>query len=283
MSRYRLSVLLAAAFARSAAVSSAGDLVGERIQAARERTAALQDDAAADRAARARSGGARADGGIHSPEAGSDPFYGKELDVDGIKIRSSERTSDAALEAAAQTVRKMTDRADVLANLVAAKLDIAVIARTEVTTDIPEYRHLKGTKTGDGRDWDADTRGIGGTRRIPTTSVGEENLLKLSPDPYRGEDILTHEFAHSVYLIGIAPSERRAVQAAYAAARESKVWGEATYAASNVEEYFAEASQAFYDAGQAANTKINNGVATREALRRADPGLEKILASIYTP
>lgn len=275
-------VLLAAACVLPAAVASADDVVGDSLRATKERTAVLQKEAGADRAARARAGAA-AGVQIHSPRAKSDPFYKKELDAGGIKIQSSGKTADAALTAAAQTVRKMTRRADVLANLVAAKIKIAVIARTEVTTDVPEYRHLKGTKTGDGRDWDTGTRGLGGTKEIPTTSVGEENLLKLTPDPYQGEDILTHEFAHGVYLIGIRPAERQAVQAAWAAARKSKAWGEATYAISNVEEYFAEASQAFYDAGQASNPGVNNGVGTREKLHRADPGLEKILVSIYEP
>jgi hypothetical protein len=217
-----------------------------------------------------------------------DGFYKKELDASGIKVRSSEKTADQALIAAAATIAKMTKRRDVLANLVKAKVQVAVIARTEVTTDIPEHRFLKGTKTKDGRDWDTGTRGLGGTVEVPTTSAAEENLLKLPEDSYAGEDILTHEFGHSVYTMGITADERRAVEAAFTAAQKTKAWGEPegasrSYAMESVDEYFAEGSQSFYGVAQSDKPSINNGVSNREKMKEADPALERILAAIYEP
>jgi alpha-glucosidase len=223
-----------------------------------------------------------------SAVSGDGPFYKKEIGAAGIKVRSSGNAADKALVLAAATIMKMTRRQDVLSNLVKAGVTVAVIARTEVTTDIPEYRSLKGTKSADGRDWDADMRGIGGTAEIPTTSAAEENLLKLPEDRYAGEDILTHEFGHSVYTMGITADERRAVQAAFAAAQITKAWGEPdgpawTYSMSSVEEYFAEGTQSFFGVGQSGNPSINNGVSNRETMKEADPALERILAAIYEP
>jgi len=50
---------------------------------------------------------------------------------------------------------------------------------------------------------DPRTRGLGGL----LTSCGEENLLGLEKDRYRGRDICVHEFAHNILGYGV-PSAR---------------------------------------------------------------------------
>lgn len=54
----------------------------------------------------------------------------------------------------------------------------ALMATTEVTTDIPEHRDL-------GAWWNTRARGLGATRERPVSTAGEENALCLSSDRYR--------------------------------------------------------------------------------------------------
>ncbi len=66
---------------------------------------------------------------------------------------------------------------------------------------MPEYRDLNAMYPA--VDWNARARGLGATVAIPLTSAGEENLLQLAGDRYVGENILVHEFAHSILNLGI--------------------------------------------------------------------------------
>src|SRR5262245_56142063 len=70
---------------------------------------------------------------------GLDPFYKKWVDAHGLPVVSSSRVPDAALlEARAIVLHMLERRPDVLARLAAARVRIAVMASTELTTDIPE-------------------------------------------------------------------------------------------------------------------------------------------------
>src|SRR6185369_8908161 len=94
-----------------------------------------------------------------------------------------------------------------LSNLAAAGAALHIIGRDQVTTDLPEWRHDKGKPLAEynGLTRDQRTRGMGGL----LTSCGEENLLKLEKDRYRGRDICLHEFSHNVLNNG-CPREIKA-------------------------------------------------------------------------
>lgn len=157
---------------------------------------------------------------------------------------------------------------------------IALIGPGQVTTDIPEHGHLRGRLTGDGRDFDAGTRGLGGTRAIPTTSVGEENVTRCGDTRYPRESILVHEFAHHIMNINVSASVRAAIADAYEAARRDGLYGDqACYAMSNYEEYWAEGVQAWFDAS--VRVDVNGGINTRELLCQRDPRLAAIMQAVF--
>lgn len=54
------------------------------------------------------------------------------------------------------------------------------------------------------RTYDNGCRGVGGTRSVPCTSVGEENLLRVDDMYYPEESILVHELAHTIMNIGVS-------------------------------------------------------------------------------
>ena len=205
-----------------------------------------------------------------------DPFYNKHTDYNGYPILSSDKVSDQALLEARYLISQMlADRDDLLKALIKSKCRFVVMAPTEMTTDVPEQRHLKNDpKT----NWDKRARGLGG--RI--TSCGEENLLNLKGDRYFNENILIHEFAHCVHNQGLRtvdPTFDRRLRACYSRAMEKKLW-EKTYAATNAGEYWAEAVQSYFDCN-APPGGVHNDINTREKLARYDPELFALIDEVF--
>ena len=118
-------------------------------------------------------------------------------------------------------------------------------------------------------------RGLGAALAVPLTSGAEENLLYLAKDPYKGESIFLHEFAHSIKALGIVfldPSFAERLEAAYDAAMQEDLWDN-TYVAVNLEEYWAEGVQSYFDVNLLVKPSngIKNFVETREKLKSHDP------------
>src|SRR4029077_11879908 len=117
------------------------------------------------------------------------PFYKKHVDAGGLPVVSSEKVPDLALREAQTIVTKMTSkRPDILKAMIERKTRLAIMAKTEVTTDIPEHRDLNTAFPQ--TDWNKRCRGVGATVFRPACSATEENLLQLDDDRYRGESIL---------------------------------------------------------------------------------------------
>lgn len=206
------------------------------------------------------------------------PFYAKGVTGDGVPVFASSRAEDGALLEAARLVRRMLTGAPRLERaLVSANLRVTVMAVDEFTTNVPEHSGLR-PKT----YWDRRARGLGGTPRRPVVSCGEENLLGLPGDPYRGENILIHEFAHAVHLVGMAaidPGFDRRLRAAYDAAKRDGLWG-GTYAITRPAEYFAEGVQDWFGCNMATGP-LYSKLTTRDALGRYDPRLTGLLAEAF--
>jgi hypothetical protein len=205
-----------------------------------------------------------------------DPFYQKYTDYKGYPILSSAKVSDRALLEARYLIGQMlADRNDILKALIKGKCRFVVMAPTEMTTDVPEQKHLKNDpKT----DWDKRARGLGG--RI--TSCGEENLLNLKGDRYRNENILIHEFSHCIHnqgLRSVDPKFDGRLRAIYARAMDNGLWKK-TYAATNAGEYWAEAVQSYFDCN-APPGGVHNDVNTREKLAKYDPEVFKLIDEVF--
>lgn len=214
-----------------------------------------------------------------------DPFYEKYISANGIPVISSWRVPDSALVKAWQTVMFMTnDLPDsILAQMQNAGARLGVMARYEGTTDIPEHAYLAKDTT---LNWDLRARGLGGDVDLPLTTCAEENVLCYQIDKYHAEDILIHEFAHAIHLIGIAPLDssfndtlQRLLDASIA---EGKY--ENTYAKSNLYEYWAEGIQNWFNV----NAEVpqpdgkHNQVNTREELKRYDPDLYELIHKYFS-
>jgi hypothetical protein len=118
-----------------------------------------------------------------------------------------------------------------------------IIGRDQVTTDLSEWRHDKGKKLDEynGLTRDERTRGMGGR----LVSCGEENLLRLPKDKYRGRDICVHEFAHAVRNYGMNREVRDQFNEQFQRSTEKGLWRKG-YAGSNADEFFAELSMWYF-------------------------------------
>jgi hypothetical protein len=225
-----------------------------------------------------------------------DPFYRKHCRATGLPIVTSQRVSAQGLRATARIVHAMlSTRPDVAAAMARNGGYVMIMSIDEVTTDVPEHRFLAADTA---VDWDTRARGLGGTLSLPLTSAGEENVLcrpwgrpsqwtTAAPigDPYFGESILVHEFAHSIHLTGLVSVDlgfQGRLDGAYTNAMATGLWTD-TYSATNSQEYWAVGVQAYFQA--AADVQSVDGVRgpinTRGELRSYDRRLFDLIDGVF--
>jgi hypothetical protein len=214
-----------------------------------------------------------------------DPFYKKYLDANGIPIISSWRVPDSALVKAWEIITFMTNDlpGKVLVQMQKEGLRVAVMARYEGTTDIPEHAHLENDTT---INWDLRARGLGGDLEMPLTTCAEENLLCYQIDKYHAEDILVHEFAHSVHLVGIAPIDPDFEPTLQKLLSEAIAQGKynGTYAQTNFYEYWAEGVQNWFNV----NAEVpkpdgkHNQMNTRKEMKQYDIKLYEVVGRYFS-
>ena len=202
------------------------------------------------------------------------PFYQKHLDIGGLPILGSAKVSDAALREAGWIIRHMlAARPGIADTLRKNDARVVVMAHNEYTTDVPEQSDWDRKEY-----WDKRARGMGG--RIG--SGAEENLLCFPGDPYDTENILIHEFAHTIHGYGLQdeiPDFNERLTRAYNDAIGQGLW-KGTYAAENVHEYWAEGVQSWFDNNRE-NDAIHNSVDTRAELKKYDPALAALCKEVF--
>lgn len=206
-----------------------------------------------------------------------DRFYKKYVDAGGLPVVASERVSDYALLEAAFLIGKMLqNRDDIVQALAKNRTRFVVMAFDELTTMIPEHSDLEPA-----RFWDKRARGLGATPARPAVSCGEENLLGFPGDPYEKENILIHEFAHTIHHMGLATVDEEfdgRLEALYRKAMAKGLWKN-KYAANNRAEYWAEGVQSWFDTNRPPDHDHNH-VDRREELETYDPDLAALIAEV---
>jgi hypothetical protein len=183
----------------------------------------------------------RRDRSLARPQIPSE-FYSRHLDCGGITIRAHRAVSRYAVQIACGKVNRMLRHIpNVRANLIAAGVEVHIVGRKQMLTDLPEFSSLKGKRDGN-REWDRE-RGISGV----TVVCAEENLLELPDDPYfsMNTDTCVHEFAHAIQLEGISKNLQAVIELRYKKALEDGLW-RGQYASTNELEFFAETSTWYF-------------------------------------
>lgn len=213
-------------------------------------------------------------------------FYQKYVETEGLYVTSSERVSDEALLKACDIMSLMlAKRPDVKAHMVKKGCHVMVIGKDEQTCDLPEFAHICNCEDSI-RYWNWRARGFGGAPEDEfSASCGEENLLALDADKYRGENILIHEFAHLIHtvgIVGVEPEFNERLEALRQNAIRKGLW-DRTYAVSNKEEYFAECVQSFFNCNAYASPAngVHNPINRRVKLKAYDPDMYRLLTAYF--
>ena len=213
-------------------------------------------------------------------------FYKKYMNVNGLAVCSSSQVPDSCFEAAYITFEALTRMLppEVMHSLTSRGARVTIMSKDEQTCDVPEHAHLANDPD---TDWNWRARGLGGTLRLPMSSCAEENIMHYRNDRYYNEDITIHEFAHTIHNVGIAPvfpDFNRELRACFDKARQEGKWHN-TYAGSNLQEYWAEGVQCWFNVNLEVSNENGNGVHnrvnTREELRRYDPDFYDILSRFF--
>jgi hypothetical protein len=216
-------------------------------------------------------------------------FYTQVVRLRGFPIAASAKVNPYALKEAAFLCELMLGkRPDVLEAMVKSGSRLCIMAHDEYTTDLPEFVRMGDRPMADfedfsGKDyWDARARGTGGSEHDPYCTCAEENLLGYEGDPYSTENILIHEFAHSIHLRGlnnVDPTFDKRLKETYEAAMKAGLW-KGKYASVNHAEYFAEGVQSWFDNNRE-NDHDHNHVNTRAELLAYDPGLAALCREVF--
>ena len=222
------------------------------------------------------------------PDLGLDPFYKKYLDAGGLPIVASDKVPDEALFQARGIIDEMlANGPGIRAELIELDRRVTVVSDDEVITDIPEFRDLYEKYPG--TDWNPRVQGGGlaGNIEDHTTAVWEGNLLCNENNVFPSEDILVHEFAHTILNMGVERQPggrefRRRLEEAYRKALDAGLWRQ-TYAGENPEEYWAEGVQSWFglnDRSWPANG-VHNQIDTRHELEAYDPRIADLIEEVF--
>lgn len=215
-----------------------------------------------------------------------DPFYKKYVNADGIPVVSSMNVNDSALIRASKVITQvLSKREDVKKAMITKGCKVMIIGEKEEVCDIPEYAEICDTPENIAY-WNKRARGFGGAPEHDfSASCGEENVICLPGDRYKGESILVHEFAHIIHMVGIVgvnPKFDNELETLLQKAIEKGLWKD-TYAVSNKEEYFAEAVQSFFNCNKYSEEPngVHNSINTREKLKSYDLDMYNLLLQYF--
>ncbi len=212
-------------------------------------------------------------------------FYKKYLDADGVPVVSSNSVADEALIKARDIIKYMLKNIPAeKAKMITNKLRVGIIGVNEKPTQMPEYSDLYSAFPG--TDWDNRARAYGATIQRPLTTNCEENMLcNQSADRYKGEEILTHEFAHAIHELGIrftTPGFDTELQTAFNNAVAKNLWTN-TYARTDIREYWAEGVQCWFNCNLEAipTNGVHNQINTRAELQTYDMPLYNLIKRYF--
>jgi hypothetical protein len=213
---------------------------------------------------------------IDPPEYG---FFAKVMDCDGILIKAPAAVSDAAIREAGRRISRALEHIPtVRRNLAAIGAEHHIIGKDQQTSDLPEWRQMKGKMHWDGSMlFDERTRGMGGF----ISSSGEENLLKLPSDRYKDHrDICSHEFSHGILINGVSPEIKRRFEDQRKRSTGKGLWK--SYAATNTDEFFAELTMWYFGTRGDYGSIQPRPKPGRAWLRRYDPEAYALFDDFYS-
>lgn len=198
--------------------------------------------------------------------------YTQRQEANGITIVANGKVSAEALRVATATIRTVTAKPEVRDPLVAAGAYVIVAARGQGILELPEFACLGRDAVG---GQVAHACGIADRADYPVVTVNEADLLGEKAGPCLGSNILFHELGHLVQTWTLSPPDYFDIRQFYEDAKRSGKYGQA-YAMINPNEYWAEATQAYFD-------RVAPAAQDRRWLEENDPQIFAIALRVYGP
>lgn len=221
---------------------------------------------------------------VTEPPERFDPFFEKYTNAQGIPVVASGDVPDRGLLVARDVILHMlTNRPSIQQHMIDEEYQLGVMADTDSTMDIPWYSDREkpdsvGEEMTVAEYWNQRARGLGGDE----ATCAEENILGYPGTKYFGENILVHEFSHSIHqaIRETNPKLAEEIESAYQDAMANDLW-DGHYASTNDSEYWAEGTQFWFNS----NYEYEDGkrqVLNSADLLRYDPKLYRLLEKVYT-
>ncbi len=212
-------------------------------------------------------------GVLHLPNPGEPrvfpAIYTQHATALGIDIVAGAGVSNEAIEKAKATITAMF-KANGLSQPLAEQGVYVIIAESgQGVLDLPEFACLEEQF---GSGFFDSVCGIADRADYPVATVNEDDLLGNRSGPCRGLNILYHELGHLVQNWSIGPADWFDLKQYYQEAISAGTY-DGMYAAKNPNEYFAEATQAYF-----LKTDVR---VDRDWLARRDPKLFALLEQLY--
>jgi hypothetical protein len=222
-----------------------------------------------------------------------DPYYSKFTYAREFVVLGSKHVNDTALLKANETIRKMfAYRHDILKAMIADGARLVVLGRSEKLSDLPEFHEARKKSGFD------EVRYVDYTTARKLMVVPEENVLRLSDEPFAGKSMVVSVFAKGLYHVtGLRPVDAsfekarvkqqyelrvkrmdlefdKRLQTIHEEAKKSKLW-RGTPAGNDRVEYWVAGVEAYFEA---AGTGLppnlaDRPITTREALKAYDAAL----------
>ncbi|MGE3077214.1 MAG: hypothetical protein AB7N24_19395 [Dehalococcoidia bacterium] len=212
---------------------------------------------------------------LHVPDPGSPRTFPAEYtqvrQVDGLSIVANANVDPAALDEAEATIQRIFQDNDLEDALAADGAYVIIADREQGVLDLPEFRCLDSSPN---QAFFSHVCGVADRADYPVVTVNELDLLGDADGPCDGLNILYHELGHLVQGWTLNPADYFDIRQYYQdAVGSGKYRGE--YASTNANEYFAEATQAYF------LTADVEGRHNRLWLQQYDPQIFKLLQAIY--
>lgn len=212
---------------------------------------------------------------LHVPDPGSPRTFPAEYtqvrEAAGLSIVANANVDPAALDQAAKTIERVfrdNDREDSLA---ADGAYVIVADRDQGVLDLPEFRCLDSSSN---QAFFSHVCGVADRADYPVVTVNELDLLGDRHGPCEGLNILYHELGHLVQGWTLDQADYFDIHQFFQDAVSDGKYHD-DYAATNANEYFAEATQAYFLSADL------RGRRDREWLQEYDPQIFKLLETVY--
>lgn len=214
-------------------------------------------------------------GVLHRPDPGQPrvfhAFYTQRDTVLGIDLVGGPAVSAEAFAAARKTIETMFAGNDLITPLVEEGVYVIIAESGQGVLDLPEFACLEQQY---GARFFERVCGIADRADYPVATVNEDDLVGRRSGPCGGLNILFHELGHVIQNWSLGPADWFDVKQFYQEAIAAGTY-RGTYAATNPDEYFAEATQAYF---LRTSYRLD-----RAAIERRDPKLYDLLERVYGP